>query len=49
MILFGLKIADAPFNCGSSDIGVSIKIGGTFSANDSLLQRYKKVKFRRII
>ena len=48
MILFGLQIADAPFNCGSSDIGVSMEIRGSFSANHSLLQRYKEAKARRI-
>ena len=48
MILFGLQIADAPFNCGSSNIGVSIEIRGGFLANDSLLQRYKEAKARCI-
>ena len=49
MIIFGLTIADAPFNRGSSSMGVSMEIRGSFSANDSLLQRYKKVKSRRDI
>ena len=49
MILFRLTKAEAPFNCGSSNIGVSIEIRGTFSANDDLLQRFKKAKSRRDI
>ena len=48
MIICGLKIADAPFNFGSSNIGVSMEIRGSFSANHSLLQRYKEAKARRI-
>ena len=49
MIIFGPQIADAPFNRGSSNIGVSMEIRGSFSANPDLLQRYKKVKSRRDI
>ena len=49
MIIFGLTKADAPFICGSSNMGVSIEIRGSFLANDALLQRFKKAKSRRII
>ena len=48
MMICGLRIADAPFNSGSNSIGMSIEIRGSFSANDSLLQRYKEAKSRRI-
>ena len=46
MILYGLQIADAPFNCGSSNMGVSMEIRGSFSANADLLQRFKKGKIK---
>ena len=49
MIIFGPQIADAPFNRGSSNIGVSMEIRGRFLANADLLERFKKTKSRRDI
>ena len=44
MMICGLSKADALFNCGSIDIGVSIEIRGSFSAKADLLQRYEEAK-----
>ena len=49
MMICGLTKADAPFNCGSNSMGVSIEIRGSFLANYYLLQRYKEAEPRRIL
>ena len=49
MIILNLTIADEPFNCGSSNIRVSIKIRGTFFAIEYHLEQLKRTKSKRTI